>query len=154
MTGGLRAQSGKLRRAQLAYGVVSSYRSLAVTRAVGRLTGAMASVPCPRPAPFGVSRDSCQTTENVPPVCRDEVVDPWRTTSGQVWDNGRASRFRYSYNNLEIPQENAPPETSTRNNPSSCILKKTLHSKNRLVETTKKLVDMCLTKLLVKNNQK
>ena len=28
---------------------------------------------------------------------------------------------------------------------SACI-----HSKNRLVETTKKLVDMCLTKLLVK----
>ena len=27
------------------------------------------------------------------------------------------------------------------------------HSKNRLVDTTKKLVDMCLTKLLVKNNQ-
>ena len=28
-----------------------------------------------------------------------------------------------------------------------------LHSKNRLVETTNTLVDMCLTKLLVKNNQ-
>ena len=28
-----------------------------------------------------------------------------------------------------------------------------VHSKNRLVETTEKLVDMCLTKLLVKNNQ-
>ena len=26
----------------------------------------------------------------------------------------------------------------------------TIHSKNRLVETTKKLVDMCLTKLVVK----
>ena len=28
-----------------------------------------------------------------------------------------------------------------------------VHSKNRLVETTNTLVDMCLTKLLVKNNQ-
>ena len=30
---------------------------------------------------------------------------------------------------------------------------RTLHSKHRLVETTNTLVDMCLTKLLVKNNQ-
>ena len=28
-----------------------------------------------------------------------------------------------------------------------------IHSKNRLVGSTKKLIDMCLTKLLVKNNQ-
>ena len=55
----------------------------------------------------------------------------------------------YSRHNLSMLLAAEPLAWHMTFNAFVCIL----HSRNRLVETTNALVDMCLTKLLVKNNQ-
>ena len=62
-------------------------------------------------------------------------------------------RARFLYNNGRFPQPCITIYTN-RSRPTLQVVRHVfctlLHTKNRLVETTNKLVDMCLTKLLVK----
>ena len=89
----------------------------------------------------------------------DEADVCYNTSLSHMWMDHRLSRNmkpRFCYQLSACSTLTHSCENSCVTNhkwlqqsPHACYYRRRVHSKNRLVETTKKLVDMCVTKLLV-----